>query len=79
MFIILTKYDILSWVIMMIGFIRGKVESINEETITLDVNGVGYEILVSNPEKFQLYQDTIIYTYLKISENDISLYGFLFK
>jgi Holliday junction DNA helicase RuvA len=63
----------------MIGFLKGKVDSINLDSIVLDVNGVGYDILVPNPEKFSLYQDTIVYTYLKLAENDISLYGFLFK
>ena len=63
----------------MIGFLRGRVESISIDSIVLDVNGVGYNILVANPGKFSLYQDTIVYTYLKLAENDISLYGFLFK
>ena len=63
----------------MIGFLKGRVESINQDSIALDVNGVGYEILVANPEKFNLYQDTLVYTYLKLAENDISLYGFLLK
>lgn len=63
----------------MIGFLRGKIECINVDTVCIDVNGVGYEVLVANPEKFNLYQDTLIYTYLKLSENDIALYGFLFK
>lgn len=63
----------------MIGFLKGKVESINQDGIILDVNGVGYEILVSNPEKYSLYQDMLIYTYLKLSENEITLYGFSLK
>lgn len=63
----------------MIGFLRGRIDTINQDSVVIDVNGVGYEILVANPEKFSLYQDTHIYTYLKLSENDIALYGFLFK
>ena len=63
----------------MIGFLRGRIEVINMDSVCIDVNGVGYEVLVANPEKFSLYQDTLIYTYLKLSENDIALYGFLFK
>ena len=63
----------------MIGFLRGRIDTINQDSVVIDVNGVGYEILVASPEKFSLYQDTQIYTYLKLSENDIALYGFLFK
>lgn len=63
----------------MIGFLKGRIEVINMDSVCIDVNGVGYEVLVANPEKFSLYQDTLIYTYLKLSENDIALYGFLFK
>ena len=64
---------------MMIGFLKGRIEIIKQDSIMIDVNGVGYELLVANPEKFTLYQDTLVYTYLKLAENDISLYGFLFK
>ncbi len=63
----------------MIGFLRGRIESITSESVCIDVDGVGYDVMVSNPSKFSLYQETLVYTYLKISENDISLYGFLFK
>ena len=63
----------------MIGFLKGKIESINSETVIIDVNGVGYEVNVANPERFSLYQDFTIYTYLKISENDVALFGFLLK
>ena len=63
----------------MIGFLKGRIESISQDGVMIDVNGVGYDILVANPEKFSLYQDTLIHTYLKIAENDIALYGFRLK
>lgn len=63
----------------MIGFLRGRVDEINVDSIVLDVNGVGYEIVISDPSKFSLYQETIVYTYLKLSENDVCLYGFILK
>ena len=63
----------------MISFLKGRIEIINQDSICIDVIGVGYELIVANPEKFSLYQDTLIYTYLKLAENDVTLYGFLFK
>ena len=63
----------------MIGFLKGKVEIITLENVCIDVNGVGYEVYVANPEKFKLYDDVIIYTYLALRENDITLYGFISK
>lgn len=63
----------------MIGFLKGRIEEISLDGVTIDVNGVGYEILVANPEKFSLYKEALVYTYMKISENDVALYGFLLK
>lgn len=64
---------------MMIGFLKGRIESINIDSIAIDVNGVGYEVLVANPENYSLYKEELVYTYLKISENDITLFGFMLK
>ncbi len=63
----------------MISFLKGKVEIKTIDTICLDVNGVGYEVYVANPEKYKLYDDIMIYTYLCIRENDTTLYGFFCK
>ena len=63
----------------MISFLKGKVESISQDSVEIDVNGVGYQVLVANPEKFPIFKEVLIYTYLKISENDVSIYGFLLK
>ena len=64
---------------MMIGFLRGRIEHITLENIYLDVCGVGYEICISNPEKYKLYEEVMVHTYMAIRENDITLYGFFTK
>ncbi|MDB5247894.1 MAG: Holliday junction helicase RuvA [Segetibacter sp.] len=62
----------------MIAFVRGKFAVKNPAQVVVDVNGVGYECQVSlntysaisNQESGQLY------TYLHITENNQTLYGF---
>ena len=63
----------------MIGFLRGKIEHVTIENIYLDVCGVGYEIFVPNPERYHLYEEVMVHTYLAIRENDVTLYGFITK
>lgn len=63
----------------MIGFLKGRVEHITIENIYLDVSGVGYELFVPNPEKYHLYDEVMVHTYLAIRENDVTLYGFFTK
>lgn len=60
----------------MIGFLKGRVEIVTIDNIGLDVSGVGYEIYVANPEKYKLYEEVIVHTYLAIRENDVTLFGF---
>ena len=63
----------------MIGFLRGRVEHITIDNIYLDVCGVGYELFVPNPEKYHLYEEVMVHTYLAIRENDGTLSGFFTK
>lgn len=63
----------------MIGFLKGRVEHIAVENIYLDVGGVGYELFVPNPEKYHLYDEVMVHTYMALRENDITLYGFFTK
>ncbi|MGM8364695.1 Holliday junction branch migration protein RuvA [Virgibacillus sp. W0181] len=62
----------------MIAYIRGTLTFIYEETITVDVNGVGYEILCADPYVFQplLNKEILIYTYHHVREDAQHLYGF---
>ena len=45
----------------------------------IDVNGVGYRAIVSGPTlgNLTIGKETMLYTYMSVSENDITLYGFL--
>lgn len=62
----------------MIAFLRGKLVSIQDEAIIVDVHGVGYEVICPNPFVFQdsLNNDFYIHTYLHVREDAQILYGF---
>ncbi|GAB4073316.1 Holliday junction DNA helicase RuvA [Barrientosiimonas marina] len=62
----------------MIFYIKGTLAMIQEEAVIVDVQGVGYEIIHSNPFSFQdsLHQQVTIYTYHHIREDAEVLYGF---
>ncbi len=62
----------------MISHLKGTIEEKFNNSLTLDVNGVGYEVAVSSQDfdNLNLNDSVKIYTYHKISENDEALYGF---
>lgn len=62
----------------MIAYIKGKLEFIQEQSITVDVQGIGYEIFCANPYAFQqkLNEEVFVYTYQHVREDAIILYGF---
>lgn len=62
----------------MISHIKGIIEEKFNNSIIVDVNGVGYEITVSSLdfENLNLNDRIKVYTYQKVSENDLSLFGF---
>jgi Holliday junction DNA helicase RuvA len=60
----------------MYDYIKGKIENIDSNSITIENNNIGYKILVALPNKYQLNEEVKIYIYQKISENDITLFGF---
>ncbi len=62
----------------MIAYLRGKVLTTTVETAILDVNGVGYEIYCSRGAFQKLTVGAVgeVYTYLKVKEDGISLFGF---
>jgi len=59
----------------MISSLRGKVERVAGEYIEVEVGGVGYLVHVGR-KNYIVDQEVKIYTYMAVSENDISLFGF---
>ena len=60
----------------MIYFLRGKVALITNESVVLDVRDVGYEFLVSHVDEFDVGEETLVYTYNVVREDDNYLVGF---
>lgn len=63
----------------MINHLKGIIEVKKDSYIVIDVNGVGYKVSMSDTslQKLNLNEDVKIFTYLRVSEDDINLYGFL--
>lgn len=66
----------------MIGYIKGILEDIDEQTITIDHHGMGYRIFVPGSAfsgAVSVGQEVKIYTYLSVREDAMQLFGFLTK
>jgi Holliday junction DNA helicase RuvA len=63
----------------MIGYLKGKIELLKRPFVIIDVNGVGYKVLV--PEtiyaKLSLGDLVKIFTYTYVREDALDLFGFL--
>lgn len=51
---------------------------IQEDSVVIDVNGIGYEIICANPFSFQSFmnKEAIVHTYHYVREDSQILYGF---
>ena len=66
----------------MIGYIKGVIEHIDQNVVTIDNFGIGYNIILTenNINKiFNIKTEVKIFTYLVVKENEIYLVGFLNK
>lgn len=64
----------------MIAFLKGKVVSVTQTRAVLDVNGVGYQVLISARDAQQMPgrgSEVLIHTYLSVREDAMQLFGFL--
>ena len=63
----------------MIGYIKGTIEGIMQDGILLENNGIGYRILTSGmvlDRIGNMHQDTMLFTYLRVREDEMTLFGF---
>lgn len=60
----------------MYSYIEGKITEVESSYVTLDNNGIGYQIFTPNPYKFNVNEMYKIYIYQNVREDEITLYGF---
>src|SRR5699024_4632802 len=62
----------------MITYVKGLLTEINDQSIVVEVQGLGYEIICGNPYEFQHEEngEVHVHTYQHVREDAIQLYGF---
>src|SRR5574344_2667929 len=60
----------------MYNYIYGTITDIESNYITLDNNGIGYQIYTPNPYTFNMDTQYKVYIYQYVREDEITLYGF---
>ncbi|MDR3562713.1 MAG: Holliday junction branch migration protein RuvA [Negativicutes bacterium] len=62
----------------MIGYLRGKITHLFNESCFIDVAGVGYRVFIPNSTRQELVVngDALLFTYLNVREDALLLYGF---
>ena len=60
----------------MIYSLRGKVILTDGDTVIVDVHDVGYQVLVSHVNDYEVGQDVFLYTYNVVREDETYLVGF---
>ncbi len=63
----------------MFAYIKGSLEMKSSNYVVVDINGLGYKIFMSqsNIESIGEINDIVkVFTYVKVREDDISIYGF---
>ena len=60
----------------MYNYIKGFITEISPKYITVENNGIGYKIITPNPYSFVLHSESTVYLFQKVSDDNISLYGF---
>lgn len=63
----------------MYSYFNGKIDSVNSNSIIIDVNNIGYSIFVPNPFSYEVGETYKVYVYNHIREDESSLYGFKTK
>ncbi|MCR4654181.1 MAG: Holliday junction branch migration protein RuvA [Eubacterium sp.] len=64
----------------MIGFIKGVIEEITEDSVVVDNNGIGWQVFVPGSSlvgNIRQGEEIKLYTYLSVKQDSLSLFGFL--
>jgi Holliday junction DNA helicase RuvA len=63
----------------MIAFIRGSVAKINSDSIFLDHDGLGFRVYMNTRDlaRLNMHEEVLVYTYMQVREDGMSLFGFL--
>ena len=60
----------------MIGYLKGNVLMINKDSIIVDVNSVGYQVLTPLPYEYRLNDEVELFIYTHVKEDQLVLFGF---
>ena len=60
----------------MISFLRGRIDSVNKETVVIDVNNIGYRVYVSRPASYLEGTEIKLLTYNVQKQDESYLVGF---
>ena len=62
----------------MYEYLTGVISIVAPQYIVIDVNGVGYKLLVANPYRFKEdpQKQVRVFVYQAVRDDDISLFGF---
>lgn len=60
----------------MIAFVKGNVAAYGVDWIIVDNQGIGWKMNYPHVDRITLNQDVMVFTYLHVTENDVSLFGF---
>lgn len=61
---------------MMYSYLKGKITEINPDSISVEVNDIGYEVLSPNPYDYKVDEITKVFIFHYVREDAIHLYGF---
>ena len=60
----------------MYEYLIGEITVINPHYIVVEINGIGYQLQVANPFRYEKNSTQKVYVYQAVRENDVTLYGF---
>lgn len=63
----------------MIGYLKGIIKYVDNSSIIIDVNGVGYNVYIPTNVLYTIheYEEINVYTHLDVKEDSMKLFGFL--